>query len=315
MKDPIHILCATDDAYVPYYGIMLTSLFENNRTESFSVHVMTSGLGENAGSLLEGVVKSYANDIHFVTIDNSLFADCPIRPGDHVTLATYYRLIAANVLPERISKVLWLDGDMIVNSAVRPLWETDLNGFAIAAVTDESFANPDIYQRLQLSRDIPYTSAGVLLINLDYWRTAHATDRFMECIREKSESLLFHDQDTLNIVLQYEKQLLPLTWNFQSGFFTAWYYPYYPSPFQQEILQTAEYPSIIHYTGPTKPWFKNSLHPYRAYYEKYKALSPWKDLPKKSSGPIKDFQDWTGKVFRIMKLRPSSYIIEDHNNP
>ncbi|MBR0500104.1 MAG: glycosyltransferase family 8 protein [Bacteroidales bacterium] len=313
MKDPIHILCASDDAYVPYYGIMMTSLFENNRTEHFSVHMMTSGLREEAVSLLQGVVKSYANEIHFLTIDDSLFADCPIRPGDHVTLATYYRLIAANVLPDSISKVLWLDGDMIVNNAIRPLWETELNGFAIAAVTDESYTNPDLYQRLQLDSSIPYTSAGVLLINLDYWRMVQASNRFIECIRHKSESLLFHDQDTLNIVLQNEKKRLPLTWNFQSGFFTSWYYPYYPAPFQQEILQAAENPGIIHYTGPTKPWFKNSLHPYRAYFEKYKALSPWKGLPNNSFGPIKDFQDWTGKVLRMMKLRPSSYIIKDHN--
>lgn len=313
IEQPMHILCAMDDAYVPYYGIMLTSLFENNKEERFSVHVLTAGLGEEACSLLHRTVRAYANDIHFISIDESYFAGCPIRQGDHVTLATYYRLIAATVLPESISRILWLDGDMIVNCAIRPLWDTELNGVAFAAVTDESFIHADIYQRLQLNADIPYTSAGVLLINLDYWRKVHAADQFMECVRHRNESLLFHDQDTLNIVFENKKKLLPLTWNFQSGFITSWYFPSYPASFRQEILQAADNPCIIHYSGPSKPWFKHTVHPYRAFFEKYKALSSWKGLPSKRVGLKRSFRDWTGKTLRMTRLRPSPYIIRDQN--
>ena len=31
MSKTINILCATDDNYVPYCGIMLTSVFDNNK--------------------------------------------------------------------------------------------------------------------------------------------------------------------------------------------------------------------------------------------------------------------------------------------
>lgn len=308
---PIHILCATDDAYVPYYGIMLTSLFENNRKDCFSVHILTSGLREDSITLLKKVTARYQHTISFVSINASDFSDCPIRPGDHVTMATYYRLMAASVLPDAIDKILWLDGDLIVNGSITSLWETDLTHFAVAAVTDESFVKPEIYQRLQLNPEVPYTSAGVLLINLDYWRKHDVTNRFMECVRQRHDRLLFHDQDTLNIVLQDEKKVLPLTWNYQTGFIASWSFPDYPVPFQQEILQTAESPSIIHYSGPSKPWFKNSIHPYRAFYEKYKVLSPWKDFPLKRFGVKQDAKNWIGKTIRRMKLRSSSYILQD----
>lgn len=308
---PIHILCATDDAYVPYYGIMLTSLFENNRNECFSVHILTSGLREDSITLLKKVTARYQHTISFVSINASDFSDCPIRPGDHVTMATYYRLMAASVLPEAIDKILWLDGDLIVNGSITSLWETDLTHFAVAAVTDESFVKPEIYQRLQLNPEVPYTSAGVLLINLDYWRKHDVTNRFMECIRQQQDRLLFHDQDTLNIVLQHEKIVLPLTWNYQTGFFTSWSFPVFPVPFQQEILHTADNPRIIHYSGPSKPWFKNNIHPYRSFYDNYKALSPWMNLPMKSFGLKQDTLNWIGKVSRTLKLRPSPYILKD----
>lgn len=310
-QGPIHILCATDDAYVPYYGIMLTSLFENNGSERFFVHILTSGLKEDSLSLLKKVTARYHQKIFFISIDESDFSDCPIRSGDHVTMATYYRLIAASVLPDAIDRILWLDGDLIVDGPIASLWETDLAHFAVAAVTDESFGKAEIYQRLQLNPAIPYTSAGVLLINLDYWRKHGVTTRFMDCIRQQHDRLLFHDQDILNIVLQDEKTILPLTWNYQTGFITSWSFPDYPGPFQQEILHTADNPCIIHYSGPSKPWFKNSIHPYRAYYEKYKALSPWKDLPPKSFGLKQDAKNWIGKTFRTMKLRSSPYILQD----
>ena len=39
-NNTINILCATDDKYVPYCGIMLTSVFENNRRGAVEVYLM-----------------------------------------------------------------------------------------------------------------------------------------------------------------------------------------------------------------------------------------------------------------------------------
>lgn len=41
--------------------------------------------------------------------------------------STYYRLWLAELLPESIEKVLYLDGDVIVRHSLLPLWNTDLN--------------------------------------------------------------------------------------------------------------------------------------------------------------------------------------------
>ena len=42
----LNILCATDDAYVPYLGVMLTSLFLSNSGRKIHVFLLTDGLRE-----------------------------------------------------------------------------------------------------------------------------------------------------------------------------------------------------------------------------------------------------------------------------
>lgn len=309
-SETINILGATDEAYVPFYGIMLTSLFETNRDEHFCVHILYSGLKKTTVDLLTSFVSKYGNTLHCIQVDERKLKDCPIRPGDHVTLATYYRLIAPQLLPNTINKILWLDGDIIVNGSLSELWNTSLCGKAIAAVPDESHFKDEIYQRLGLSRGIPYSSAGVLLINLEYWREHHLTEKCMECIASDPDILLFHDQDTINKVLEKEKLELPVTYNFQTGFVLKWNFPNFSKEFQEEVLSVSSSPKIIHYTGPTKPWNKYNLHPYRAFFNYYKSKSPWRKL--QYSGTMKEhFRNLIAKVARKTYLRSSSYLICD----
>lgn len=309
-SETINILGATDDAYAPFYGIMLTSLFETNRREHFSVYMLFSSLNEDEVSKLESLVSKYGHSIQFITVDDRQLAKCPIRPDDHVTIATYYRLIAPAILPAELRKILWLDGDIIVNGPLTALWNTSLDGKAIGAVPDESHFNDEIYKRLELSRAIPYSSAGVLLINLEYWRENHITEKCLECIASVPDILLFHDQDTINIILEKEKFELPVTYNFQTGFILKWCFPNFSKKFQEEILSASSSPSIIHYTGPTKPWNKYNLHPYRVFFNYYKSKSPWRKL--RLNGTTKDsFRNLIAMIARKTHLRSSSYLITD----
>lgn len=277
--DVINILCSTDDNYVPQTGIMLTSLFENNPGESFHVYILTRGIQEDAINKLKRVGQEHHSEIDIITVSLSMFADCPIRPGDHVTLETYFRLLAPRLLPEHIFRILYLDVDIIINGPVRKLWEWDIDNYAIGAIVDESFCNQEIYSRLQLDTKNPYFNAGVLLLNLDYWRENEVSARCMQCIQDNPDILLFHDQDTLNRVLANERVLLPITYNFQTGYMLSWIYPDYPEDFQALVQKTAkERPIIIHFSGPMKPWFVGNDHPYRYYFRHYRSISFWQDF-------------------------------------
>lgn len=43
----------------------------------------------------------------------------------------YYRLLAAQILPAELDKVLYLDPDILVINSLRPLWELGLEGQAV----------------------------------------------------------------------------------------------------------------------------------------------------------------------------------------
>ena len=307
----INIVCATDNRYAPYYGIMLTSLFINNTR--IKIHVFFL-IGENLSQQtyyrFNQLAESYHHDIQYVKVDESILCNCPIRIGDHVSLATYFRLIAPVLLPEYIDKVLYLDGDIIVDDSIMDLWNTDVSNVAIAAVTDESYRNPEVYERLGLDNNIPYTSAGVLIMNLGYWRDHNVIGRCLDCIERQKNKLLFHDQDTLNIVCQYEKSILPAKFNLQSGFLRPWNFQTYDSPIQKEIADTLHSPVIIHYSGPGKPWLKYNDHPYKSYYYHYKKQSLWKDYPQLNTYNAESFaHDIVGRALRFFNIKPKLYII------
>ena len=88
MNDIIHILGSTDDSYTPWYGVMLTSLFENNKESKFEVHMLTGGLNQENRDALKRLTDLYGHEIHLVNVDESRLSSCPIRIGDHVSLAT-----------------------------------------------------------------------------------------------------------------------------------------------------------------------------------------------------------------------------------
>ena len=113
--EAIRILCSTDDNYAPYAGIMLTSLFANNRNEVFDVYVLTRGLNGDNYEKLKSVGKQFRSEVNILSVDLSAFEDCPIRPGDHITLEAYFRLMATQLLPERIDRILYLDVDIVID--------------------------------------------------------------------------------------------------------------------------------------------------------------------------------------------------------
>jgi len=306
----IRILCSTDDHYAPFAGVMLTSLFENNRGDSFEVFVLTRGLNTESSRTLQSLGGKYPATINILPVDLAQFSNCPIRPGDHITMEAYFRLMATQLLPERIDRILYLDVDIVIDGSIRDLWEWDIDNYAIGAVVDESFCNQEVYARLRLDPVVPYFNSGVLLMNLNYWREHHVMERCMKCIGDNPDILTFHDQDTLNIVLKDETVYLPIRYNYQTGYYLSWIYPGYPAEFKHQVLDNARCPVVIHFSGPMKPWTTSSDHPFRRRYLHYQNLSPWKDYPLiKDASSIMMVRLALGRLARRIGLKPKKYVI------
>lgn len=176
----VHILCSTDKNYIMPTGVMMKSVSVNNADEDVCFHVIVDeSVSWWQKQQLKNVLKGCKrHHVEFHVFDNSLLSIFP-RIGEvkenYMTKATYYRLFVTKILSEDIDKVLYLDGDIVVDKSLKELWSTDLSGYGIAAVTDMS-ENQHDYHRLGYEKSLGYFNAGVLLINLQYWREHNVTD-------------------------------------------------------------------------------------------------------------------------------------------
>ena len=317
----INILCSTDDNYVPYCGIMLTSLFENNKDDQITVFLLTGGLSDFNISTLLKLATDYSQSIKVIKVDEEVFKDCPIDTAkDHVSIATYYRLAVTTLLPEQVDKILYLDCDMIICDSISKLYNTNLEGYACGAVKDEAFMADAPYDRLCIKKDRyhPYFNAGMLLINMSYWREHRIMEKCMEYISNNMTSLAFHDQDTLNIVLREKIRHLPICYNLQTGFLVESIVKDYNNDLKKELMESALSAIIIHFTGPSKPWMKKFRHPFVKKFLHYRSISPFANKPKLLE-PQESFKDkllyFRNKMIWLLglKKRPWAYIIPEQS--
>lgn len=297
----IHIACNIDANFMQHCAVTLVSLFENNNSADICVHIVAPSLSEENQQILRNLVASYGNDIRFYFPPEDLLSCFAIKKfGKRISMATYYRCMFSAILPDDVEKVLYLDCDIVVLGDISEFWNTDLSGCGAACIEDIGKDEDERYERLHYDRSYSYFNAGVLLINLDYWREHKVDKQCVEYFQTYPERILFNDQDLLNVVLHKDKVFVPLKWNMQDGFYrygidkkvADW------NSFREELL----HPVILHYTN-KKPWNYDSMHPLRSEYYKYLDMTPWQGQRPLSS--LKKRVQWCMKrlpyVFRFRK--------------
>lgn len=273
MKDSVkHIAICSDEQYMPYCSVLIKSICENNTDDNLEFHVVTGGVSSEAHERIQTVVSYYGKKLSLYTVNLSDFKDCHVRKAEHITVAAYFRLQLPEILPADVKKVLYLDCDIVVDGSISPLFDFDLTGKAVGAVYNQTGGDIRHYNRLNLDFRSGYFNAGVLMINLDYWRKNNVSKRVIDFISENPDICKYHDQDGLNYVLRNEKVLLPLKYNVQALFYLD--VPIIPKVFFDELEEAKKSPVIIHYTGSDKPWQKWSNQPNKERYMFYAMLNP-----------------------------------------
>lgn len=300
----MEIVCSTDSCYVMQTGIMLTSLFENNRGEAIRVHLMHDGISPEQLARIEGIASAYGHALVSYAMDAERFHAFPIgREGQntHVgaSYATYYRLLLGDLLPSDVKRVIYLDGDIIIMDSLRELWLTDMQGKAIAAVPDSYNNRPDPYNRLRYPQAMGYFNAGVLLIDIDYWREHNVLRDFCECATKMSDSLACHDQDVLNYVFRSQKLVLPLKFNMLNEYWFDLRHSVTTWELDNEMRYGQQHPVVVHFTGLPKPWFSNCRHPLKPAFERYRAMTPWCSYREKRWGGIRRIAELLAKRFLV----------------
>ena len=103
-----------------------------------------------------------------------------------------------------------MDCDVIINKSLKTLYETNIKDTAALMVLDAESKREA--ERLNIEN---YCNAGVMLINLDYWRKNNVEQRLFDYAKNNADKILWQDQDVINTVLRNEIKTIDNKWNFQ----------------------------------------------------------------------------------------------------
>ena len=256
MINNINVCLACDDNYAKYAGVVIASILHNANSDSnISIYILDGGItSENKEKILS--LKSIKDcNIDFVQINDSMFDDYKkIKTHSYITLATYDRLKLPTLLPN-VSRVIYLDCDMAVNSDLKELFNTELGDRAFAGCHD---INPKM-----LETNSTYVNAGMLVMDLDNMRKANLEEAFLNWTKENVDSITCGDQEIINEVCKEQIVIVDGKWNTQVIDFVK------RSNFSKK-------PNIIHYIAKGKPWHYASVTYYKNLYIKYLQMTPWK---------------------------------------
>ena len=214
----------------------------------------------------------------------------------YTSYATYARIFIPEVLASE-GKVIYLDGDTLVNGSLSGLVEMDLDGKPFAFGVD---CVPYAYRKvINLPRSIPYFNAGVMVIDLKVWRKKRCTERFLDELANPQGPNPLGDQDIFARAFPGEIALLDPRWNFISHFFLFSYAGLKRVVggrnlllFSKEAFDAAKKnPRIFHFLGHTlgRPWYTGSRHPMRKLYQAAAKEADLADIAEQKRPMLKEY--------------------------
>lgn len=255
----LSVAFCVDEKFLPHLGAALMSLFLSNPGRNLEVFVASHMIPDHAKLRLDMVAGTFGYKLTYLDIDLEKISH--LRQYFQPT-STYYRLLLPLMLPGH-AKVLYLDCDLVVETDLRSLWSLDLDGQACAGCPEPDYHQQWMVKKYDIEGDL-YVNAGVLLMNLNYWRENEITEKCIHWLQENEQLAVMMDQDAINKVLYKRKRFFDRKWNLN---------PIHGPV--EELLRT--YPErVLHFAGPVKPWHRWYDFSLSSIYFGYLDLTPWK---------------------------------------
>lgn len=279
-KQPIVIVCAADNNYAMPLAVTVRSAVANLQSDRhIALFILDGGISKTNKHKIRRSLDSKQVEITWIKLDDAPFADLPSY--GHLTVPTYYRLLITEVLPKHFDKAIYLDSDMVVTGDLEQLWNIDIGDNYVLAVQDDNQLYMSItdswktYQAFGIAPDAKYFNAGLLVINLEKWRTENIGKKVLESIKREN---LLNDQDGLNLVLAGKWGELHPQWNQMPRIYN--YSSWKASPFTEDVYNDLLHqPYIVHYTTTPKPWCAGlkhgSRHPKKDLFFHYLDMTVW----------------------------------------
>ncbi len=241
-KKTIPIFYACDEGFIKYSVVSLHSLIKNaDPSYHYAIYILHSGITKQTQAKATALANDYV-DVIFTDVSDHLHAITDVLPiRDYYSNTTYFRLFIAEMFPQ-YDKVLYIDGDTIIQGDISELYNTELGEYWLGACHEQAMVQTDHYgtyaeKVVGVSRH-NFFNAGVLLINAKVFREKQFLKRFANALAEY-QFVVTQDEDYLNLICKDHILWLDQRWNTEA-------YCEFPYPIEEA--------KIIHYIMVSKPW-------------------------------------------------------------
>lgn len=271
-----HIAFCVNNEYANYIRPVIKSIirFHENDRDKYVINILSDNVSIKNRHVLKEMVNNLNNiNIVFHIIDDQKLKN--LKKGNW-TIHTWYRILLPEILPNDIDRVLYLDADTLVLTNLSHLFKINMKHKSIAASIDYQNLFDYAFERCGYEKSKGYVCAGVMMINLDYWRANKITDRIIKWAKANEGKIKNPDQDAINYICRDSKIILPMRYGFMNCFVTN---PVFrQNGYDEQIDECIETPVIIHYCS-TPPWYKE--------YRKHLLHDEWEKYNRMLDKPVK----------------------------
>ncbi len=284
---PVVVAFASDDNYALPLGVALHSILSHLTSgPDYRFYVVDGGISDKNRRRIARIAERFEDlqtTLTWLTPDPGLVNE--LHTPEHISIATYFRLQIANLLPRAYSRALFLDPDILVTKNLLELWSlacsSDAAVMAVQDILVPMVSSPGgvvDFRKHDVRPDAKYLNAGILSLNLDAWRSQDLGTQVLRHLREFRGMLTLHDQEGINALLADSWDPLDPRWNVQTAMYdrllcqSAW---------GANLLELDENltsdGAIYHFTGKWKPWHLECTHPMKPLWHRHLAETGWYD--------------------------------------
>ena len=291
-NNAINIAFCSDNNYLKYVAIAIQSINFNNKNNLLQFHVFLNDVPKEESDKLLTIsdnITVYSIPPEYMEQYNN---DYSIK---HLNRSIYIRLLVPRLLKDKVDKLIYLDADILCFRDISAIKAINIDNVICAVCSDskKSEQTGKNIKRLNLTNNI-YFNSGFLYINIKKWNDFHTENKVNQVLLDKSKSLIYPDQDALNIVLQDHILIVDSEWNYL--------FTWLNDKQKEEFFSIKSHiPFFMHFTGARKPWYSEHKGTAQNLYQFYKHFTPWMMTPLdsyQSKMRTNDYRIYAKKYFK-----------------
>lgn len=255
------VVLISDDNYIITTAVAMQSVIDCcNKKNKLVFYVICCNV---SGPNKKKLVKLADNgNVAIVIIDyDTSWMDAYNENGYYVTNTALVKFCVPRLVP-KYDKILYIDGDVLVQKDITDIYDIDVQDYYCAAVGD--IAAMADGQKFHIRLNIPrYFNSGVLLFNAEKFRKDKMEEKLF-AIKNAHPEYRCMDQDVFNVGFRQQVKFIPCRWNFMLPNIIKDNYGvnklniFYNTDYAS--LQDAQKDAcLIHITNEWKPWiYKNT---------------------------------------------------------